>query len=943
MKFKIFVLLFLIAILSPFLLYKYNRNLSKKFVEYYINGRFHRFNPGLSISFTDFELEKSNDSKKLVLSGIVATFNSEKVALIREVSLLFSWSFPFTKLYPISATVHDADLYVQIGAQKKNVSIPESAQIDSVFSLIGLLNTDLFVKGLRFNGHKINEGFMRIKKMNHKKILQVGIHEENAEIELEIVQSKYDTVAMRVKNLNPNNSVFSPLIRELANLQISDDNFTFSGHALLNLNEKKISGAVNDLRGSIKRNGTSFNFDHGRFVVTGKSSIIELDDVAINIDGTQFNGTILFSDGISLQGTVSNLSSKDVLKYWSSQSAAREWFKNSIKHGSIKEATIKLESKTKNFEIRDASFVNTAVEIDVSYDTNETKRLINLERFAGTLNLIGGSLYIKADSGVVEGLSCQKCEAIIDTAKTKLSGTLTGKLSELILLGEKASPNSIDEIEKVTNLKGLNGNSNADVVLHIPHTYEEQISTKLHVEADNLQADKFYRDFSIISGTGQLEMNDDTVKIDASLLSADGEISVKLDRDFHTQVTDFIFEGTSSVETIKNSGFLPSFLPFSGKIRGRVAVQLLQDGNLDLEGRLSMQDVHEEVFQLFGWEKDPDATFNFRIDSVGEQYNFKKLDLTGKFLELRLSGSIDTKETIINSQVVNINDSSLEFKFNYSLEGDTSNLIINSETLDVSNAKTFSRVLNFGGPGKTKTNLEVNIGTLKLKNALSLSDLKLDLKNGDGNLSGIFNDGTILGASFSKYGGVIVDSTNIGTLLKSLGIKSGIMGGRASFYLGTKDTRSNNGILVVENFYMQDAPILARILSLSSLYGITNILNGEGIFFERFFSQFKYADGIFYISESWLEAAPVGLSIMGILSLKQDEAIIHGSVVPLYKLNKLISKVPIIGTLVTAGKNRGIIAAEYTLTRKMNKSTVSVNTLTTFTPTILHKFFKVFN
>ncbi|KYH12322.1 AsmA-like C-terminal domain-containing protein [Neorickettsia sp. 179522] len=943
MKFKILVLLFFLAILSPFLLYKYNRNLSKQFVEYYINSRFHRLNPGLSISFADFELEKSNDSKRLVLNGIIATLNSKKVALIGKVSLLFSWNFPFTKLHPISATIYDAELYVEMGAPKRNVSIPGSTEIDSVFSLIGLLNTDLFVERLSFNGHRINEGFMRINKMNHKKVLQVGIHEENAEIELEIVQSQYDTIAMRVKNLDSNNSVFSPLIKELANLQISDDNFTFSGHALLNLNEKKISGAVNDLHGSIKRNGTSFNFRDGRFVVTGTSNQIELDDVGINIDGTQFNGTIFFSDGISLLGRISNLSSEDVLKYWSGSSSAREWYKNNIKHGTIKGATIKLDSKTGDFEIRDASFVDTTGEIEISYDTDEAKRFINLEQFAGTLNLIGGSLYIKADSGEIDGLSCQNCEAIIDIAKTRLSGTLTGELSELILLGEKANPDSINEISKVTNLKGLNGNGNADVVLHISHTDEGQMSTKLHVEANNLRADKFYRDFSIISGIAELKMNDDTAEIDASLISSDGKIDMKLLRDFRTQVTDFIFEGTSSIETMKNSAFLPSFLPFNGKVHGKVEVRLLQDGNLDLHGSLNMQDVHEEVFQLFGWEKDPDAVFNFSIDSVGEQYNFKKLDLTGKHLELRLSGSSDAKNTIINSRVVSINDASLAFQFHYSLEEDTSNLIVNSETLDVSNAQTFTPVLNFGVAGKTKSNVEIDIGTLKLKNSLSLSDLKVNLKNGDGNLSGIFNDGTILGASFSRHGGVIVDSTNVGTLLKSLGIKSGIMGGRASFYLGTKDTRSNDGILVVENFYMQDAPTLARILSLSSLYGIMNILNGEGIFFERFFSQFKYADGIFYISESFLEAAPVGLSVMGILSLKQNEAIIHGSVVPLYKLNKLISKVPIIGTLVTGGKNRGIIAAEYTLTRKMNKSTVSVNTLTTFTPTILHKFFKVFN
>lgn len=944
MKFKILVILFFLVILSPFLLHRYNKDLSKKFVEYYINSRFSRFSASARISFSDFNLVKSDNIWEIVLDNIRITHKSKEIACIEKASLSFSWNFPFTKLQPLSVTVWDTSLQIPLENQGKNLPVLEDKLVDRLFSLITLLNTDVFVKKLKFNSYGINEGFIRIKKMNHKKVLQIGIHEEKGDMEIEIIQSQYDTIAVKVTHFNPNKSVFSPLIREFSEIKFADDDFSFSGYVLFNLNEKKIDGIVQDLHGSTKRNGKNFHFDNGKCIIRGNANKIELNDVKINIDGNEFAGTLILTDSVSIQGKIGNLSSADVLRYWekNSSSEAREWYAKHIKDGLIKEAEIKLDSKSGNLEIRNVHFEGVRAEIDPFRGKNTTKQTIYLDGFSGNLSLVNNNLEIVSTAGKIDGLPCQSCKVTANQLHTEIEGSISGSLETVISLGKKSVPDTISTIEKHMNLEALKGKSKATASLKIPRSGSKQVSTKLRIEADAVQGEKFYRDFSISSGTANLEMDDNEVKIDANLISSKESINITLVRDFADRTTNIAISGTSPVKSIRNSGFLPTLIPLEGKVSGKITVQIPQSGDLYLDGHLNIKEVEDDFRQLFGWEKDPTALFTFRINKVGDTYNFEQLDVNGKNLELSLTGNSNAESTFLKSKALKINNSNLNFT--YSLKQDVSNLVISSEALDFSGAKKIAPMLNFsGGRNNRKDNIEINIGTLKLKNDFLLSRLQMKLINGDGNLSGIFSDGTILGASFSKRGGIIVDTTNVGTLLKSLGTKSGIIGGRASFYLGTKDTRSNDGVIVVENFYMQDVPVLARILSLSSLYGIMNVLNGEGIFFEKFFSQFRYSDGIFYISESWLEAAPIGLSVMGILSLTEGEAIIHGNVVPLYRLNKLISKLPIIGMLVTAGKSRGIIAAEYTLTRKLGKSNVSVNTLTTFTPTILHKFFKVFN
>ena len=57
----------------------------------------------------------------------------------------------------------------------------------------------------------------------------------------------------------------------------------------------------------------------------------------------------------------------------------------------------------------------------------------------------------------------------------------------------------------------------------------------------------------------------------------------------------------------------------------------------------------------------------------------------------------------------------------------------------------------------------------------------------------------------------------------------------------------------------------------------------------------------------------IGLTTAGVIDLAADQAHLRGIVVPGFMLNNLLSNVPLLGPLLTGGKNGGVFAIAYRL------------------------------
>jgi hypothetical protein len=66
---------------------------------------------------------------------------------------------------------------------------------------------------------------------------------------------------------------------------------------------------------------------------------------------------------------------------------------------------------------------------------------------------------------------------------------------------------------------------------------------------------------------------------------------------------------------------------------------------------------------------------------------------------------------------------------------------------------------------------------------------------------------------------------------------------------------------------------------------------------------------------------------------------LEGTVVPAYALNTAVSKVPLVGAMLTGGEGQGVFAANYSVKGTDNNPDVSVNPLSMLTPGFLRGLF----
>ncbi len=148
--------------------------------------------------------------------------------------------------------------------------------------------------------------------------------------------------------------------------------------------------------------------------------------------------------------------------------------------------------------------------------------------------------------------------------------------------------------------------------------------------------------------------------------------------------------------------------------------------------------------------------------------------------------------------------------------------------------------------------------------------------------------------------------------------------------------RPLHGKMRVENYRIQNAPILARVLSVMALTGIADVLSGEGLNFAELDIPFTYSEGVLEITDARAAGASLGFTAGGKVYTYADVIDLKGTVVPAYALNSLLGKIPILGEILTGTeKGGGMFAANFQLTGPLEDPKATVNPLSALTPGIL--------
>lgn len=180
-------------------------------------------------------------------------------------------------------------------------------------------------------------------------------------------------------------------------------------------------------------------------------------------------------------------------------------------------------------------------------------------------------------------------------------------------------------------------------------------------------------------------------------------------------------------------------------------------------------------------------------------------------------------------------------------------------------------------------------------------------------------------------------SSNAGVALRRLGFFENIRDG-AMIISGERDASKADapwqGRLMITDFRLVDAPLLARILSLASLTGFVDAIQGQGIAFARFDMPYTFKDKLLVVKKARSLGSALGFTATGKIDFGRDVLKLNGTVVPASTLNTMFGKIPLLGPILT-GSEGGVFGVTYRIDGPLKEPTVTVNPLSALAPGVL--------
>ena len=272
---------------------------------------------------------------------------------------------------------------------------------------------------------------------------------------------------------------------------------------------------------------------------------------------------------------------------------------------------------------------------------------------------------------------------------------------------------------------------------------------------------------------------------------------------------------------------------------------------------------------------------------------------------------------------------------NFDISNIYSDINKNSETKDY-----FSKNFN--------SNFQINIKKLYMQNDIHLSNVVGSAE---------FNNNTIKKAKIeaklekNKIFNLFLNTTTSGEKITTVTTnypkpfiqKYDFVKGFSDGVLDYQSVEKNDisySTLLIDNFKVNEVPVLAKILTLASLQGIADLLTGEGIRFTDFEMRYKKNKKLTTIEEIFAIGPAISVLMNGYI--EQDKIVsLRGTLVPATTINKTISNIPVLGDILVGEKaGEGVFGVSFKIKGHPNKLKTTVNPIKTLTPRFITRTLK---
>ncbi|MAY90374.1 MAG: hypothetical protein CMN00_04225 [Rickettsiales bacterium] len=923
-------------------------------------------------SIGDVYLSFNKYSKKFEL--LIENIQTEEVYFPNILLGFDTRNFFLGKFKPTILKIFDAKINLDV----ENLFNSKSLEIlpDNIFKNIFLKNLEEKSKlkklFLNFKIIEINNSFISINGLYEEKI-----NFEPVDLKIERNQNNFLISGyINQENNKKENSFASFFIKKNNKLYTSElnfENFNFNipkkfltkkiNDFKLKISGKSKSSFSNDLNLidtesdlyfdiKLKKNNLNdlvTNFQDGRV----KSNYDELtgkiiSDFIFNEGGSNFvinliTDRLLSTDRLSIG--IDFIQLEKLMEYWphNYKASAYNWVKENA-DGDIRDLLLAITFKKENYEVDEINGSFLFSEAKINY-VDAMPKITNIK---GSANISNDILYFKIDEGISRELE------IID-------GNVQIFDLDKPIENAKVEVDIYSNIEFITNylelapidipnsgrLKKLSGKPKFNLNLEFPLLLSlkmEEITYKANLSFTDETFDKLLDNYSLdktnviididknevkysgtaffdampinFSGTEEIKNNflhnniEIDLRLDAFYLddkfpeyfdSVKGFIPLKIFYNSNEEDNEYEIIGQGSINEFSMEASLFNINHNFEKGNLNFKMKALNDYNSETEVAIE-SDSFESFIKIFSNNEEVIEILVDRL--ISEDQNFsaiiKKED---KFYDIEVSGSkISLKETF-NNRVHS--EKSINAQFNFNVEK-----------------------LNF----KNKDIFNPNLSGLFLNN--KFEELDFNFISNDVNHSvKIFEQD-----NFKK---LIIESDYASDFLNFFDLNPKIEKG----ILRVDATEVDDifrGKIFLDNFVAYETPLFARFLTLFSFEGLEQKLIDGGIFFDYLKADYSLDDNNnIKLDNGLIRGSELGLTFKGDFNSREEDFDISGTIIPAYTLNTLLTSLPIVGEIITAGApEEGILAATFNMKNKDEKLDISINPISVLVPSLLRNFLK---
>lgn len=414
---------------------------------------------------------------------------------------------------------------------------------------------------------------------------------------------------------------------------------------------------------------------------------------------------------------------------------------------------------------------------------------------------------------------------------------------------------------------------------------------------------------------------------------------------------------TKKIESVYLSNFkiLSNFQPKENKFKGdgKYSFNNLEFLNINLENNFNKDKVNLKLnfdyadsleFGIINYKKKNNsiANLSLNLEKKEDQIKINKINFKDGNNIIKGSGFVFNKNKFSTFKKIEVMTANNDF-----LLQNGKKIIISGNKFDATNlVKFFNKSKGENIFKNINNKIEIDFKNIKIPLSDNLKNFKLlgEIKNGQFvkiSSKGDFGEDNYLDISMKKdnksdkkYLEIYSDLTR--PLLAEYSFFNGLSGGKLFFKSIINGTKSNSK-LTIENFKIINAPAVIKLLSLADLGGLVDLAEGEGLSFDVLEIEMENSNGFLKLNEI-LALGPSMSVLMDGYKQKNGLTSLRGTLVPAKTLNKIISKIPIIGNIVIPKEvGEGLFGISFKMKGHEGKIKTTINPIKTLTPRFIQK------